>query len=84
MKYNTFLAPNTRNSMDAKKTIAEIELLEHLLTLSAKRPLQISDWKAPNQKHDETYANRPWFRLGKRDGRVSTVVVPSTVPPDFT
>jgi len=54
--------------MDAEKIIAEIELLERLLTLPDKRPLQMADWKAANQKHDETYANNPWFRLWRRDG----------------
>jgi hypothetical protein len=54
--------------MDIEKTITEIELLEHILTLPDKRPLQMSDWKAANQKHDETYANNPWFRLWRRDG----------------
>ena len=32
--------------MDAEKTIAEIEMLEHMLSLPDKRPLQMSDWKA--------------------------------------
>jgi hypothetical protein len=54
--------------MDAEKTIAEIELLEHILTLPDKRPLKMADWKAANQKHDQTYANDPWFRLWRRDG----------------
>lgn len=55
-------------SMDVEKTIADIELLENLLALPDRRPLQTSDWKAANQKHDETYANNPWFRLWKRYG----------------
>ena len=54
--------------MDPEKTIAEIELLERMLTLPDKRPLKMPDWKAANQKHDEAYANDPWFRLWKRDG----------------
>jgi hypothetical protein len=54
--------------MDGEKTIAEIELLGHIFTLPDKRPLQMADWKAANLKHDETYANNPWFRLWKRDG----------------
>jgi hypothetical protein len=57
--------------MDAERTIAEIEMLEHLLSLPDKRPLQMADWKAANQKHDEMYANDPWFRLWKRDGSSS-------------
>ena len=52
----------------AEEIIAEIKLLEHIFTLPDKRPLRMSDWKAANQKHDETYANNPWFRLWKRDG----------------
>jgi hypothetical protein len=55
-----------RKSMDAEKTIAEIELLEQILRLPDKRPLQMADWKAANRKHDETYANDPWFRLWRR------------------
>jgi hypothetical protein len=54
--------------MDIEKTIIEIELLEQILRLPDNRPLRMSDWKAANQKHDETYANNPWFRLWKRDG----------------
>lgn len=54
--------------MDIEKTITEIELLEQILRLQDNRPLRMSDWKAANQKHDETYANNPWFRLWKRDG----------------
>lgn len=56
------------NGMDTEKTIAEIEMLEQILSLPDKRPLRMSDWKAANQKHDEKYANDPWFRLWKRDG----------------
>ncbi|PSH02710.1 MAG: hypothetical protein CXZ00_16085 [Acidobacteria bacterium] len=54
-------------NMDVEKTIAEIELLEHILTLPDKRPLRMADWKAANRKHDEMYAGNPWFRLWKRD-----------------
>jgi hypothetical protein len=54
--------------MDIEKTITEIELLEQILRLPDNRPLRMSDWKAANQKHDETYANNPWFRLWRRDG----------------
>jgi hypothetical protein len=53
--------------MDEEKIIAEIKLLEHILTLPDKRPLRMADWKAANQKHDQEYANNPWFRLWKRD-----------------
>jgi glycogen debranching enzyme len=54
--------------MDTEKTIAEIEMLEQILKLPDKRPLQMSDWKAANQEHDKKYAGDPWFRLWKRDG----------------
>jgi len=54
--------------MEAEEIIAEIKLLEHIFTLPDKRPLQMADRKAANQKHDETCANNPWFRLWKRDG----------------
>ena len=57
-----------RAVMDIEKTITEIEWLENIFRLPDKRPLQMSDWKAANQKHDETYANNPWFRLWRRDG----------------
>ena len=52
--------------MEAEKTISEIETLEHLLTLPDKRPLRMADWKAANRKHDQTYANDPWFRDEQR------------------
>lgn len=54
--------------MDVEKTITEIESLERIFRLPDKRPLQMPDWKAANQKHDEMHANDPWFRLWKRDG----------------
>jgi hypothetical protein len=57
-----------RNVMEPEETIAEIEMLERILALPDKRPLQMSDWKAANRKHDEAYANDPWFRLWRRDG----------------
>ena len=53
--------------MEPEKIIAEIELLEKMLNLPDKRPLQMADWKAANQKHDEECAKNPWFRLIKRD-----------------
>lgn len=59
---------STIKPMDVEKTIAEIELLEYLHSLPDRRPLQMADWKAANQKHDEIYANNPWFRLWKRYG----------------
>ena len=54
--------------MDVEKTITEIELLERMFALQDTRPLKMADWKAINQKHDETYAANPWFRLWKRYG----------------
>ena len=54
--------------MDIENTIAEIELLEHIFGLPDKRPLQMSDWKAANQKHDQMHAENPWFWLWKRYG----------------
>lgn len=54
--------------MDLEKLIADIELLEHMHALPDTRRLQMADWKAANQKHDETYANNPWFRLWKHYG----------------
>lgn len=57
---------------DIEKIIAEIELLERLHELPDPRPLQTADWKAANRKHDEMYANNPWFRLWKRYGSASS------------
>jgi hypothetical protein len=59
--------------MDVEKVIAEIELLERMLSLPDTRQLhprqlQMPDWKAANQRHDEMLATNPWFRLWKRYG----------------
>lgn len=54
--------------MNVDRTIAEIEWLENLWNLPDPRPLRSSDLYAVNQRHDETYANNPWFRLWKRYG----------------
>lgn len=54
--------------MDVEKTIAEIELLEHIHELPDTRPLQLADRYAANQKHDEKLADNPWFRLWQRYG----------------
>ena len=54
--------------MNPEKIITEIECLERLYSLPDPRPLQLSDFYAANQRHDETYANNPWFRLWKRYG----------------
>ena len=54
--------------MDVNKTIEEIELLERIYALPDTRQLQLADRDAANQKHDEMYADNPWFRLWKRYG----------------
>lgn len=54
--------------MDVEKIIAEIELLERIYALPDKRSLSLTDRYAANQKHDEVYAENPWFRLWKRYG----------------
>jgi hypothetical protein len=54
--------------MDVNKIIEEIELLERIYELPDSRRLQLADREAANQRHDEIYANNPWFRLWKRYG----------------
>jgi hypothetical protein len=54
--------------MDIEKAIVEIELLERIFSLPDTRPLPLSDRYAANLRHDETYANNPWFRLWQRYG----------------
>jgi hypothetical protein len=54
--------------MDVEKIIAEIEWLERTFTLPDTRQLRLTDREAANQKHDEKYAENPWFRLWKRYG----------------
>jgi len=54
--------------MNVEKSIAEIEWLELLYSVPDPRPLQLSDRCAANQRHDEMYANNPWFKLWKRYG----------------
>lgn len=54
--------------MNLDKTIAEIEWLERLYSLPDTRPPALADRYAANQRHDEMYANNPWFRLWKRYG----------------
>jgi uncharacterized protein len=54
--------------MDIERTIAEIEWLERLLSLGDTRQLQLADREAANQRHDQMYADNPWFRLWKRYG----------------
>ncbi len=54
--------------MNVDKTITDIEWLERLLSLPDSRPLQPSDTWAANQRHDESLAQNPWFRLWQRYG----------------
>jgi hypothetical protein len=54
--------------MDTEKTIAEIEWLERIYALADARPLHLADREAANQRHDQMYAENPWFRLWKRYG----------------
>jgi hypothetical protein len=56
------------SSMNLDRIIAEIEWLERLFSLPDTRPLPLSNLCALNQRHDEMYANNPWFRLWKRYG----------------
>ena len=56
------------DSTNLEKSIAEIEWLELLYLVPDTRPLQLSDRCAANRRHDEVYANNPWFRLWKRYG----------------
>ena len=51
----------------ATRQTAAIARLERLFKLPDQRPLQMSDWKAKNQKPDETYADDPRFRLWRPD-----------------
>jgi hypothetical protein len=62
--------------MDAEKTNAEIEWLEHLFTLPDNRPLQMSDWKAascyPNlntPSSDDLLCTQCDFPLNLPDGQ---------------
>jgi hypothetical protein len=54
--------------MDVEKTIAEIEWLERVLALPDTRRLRLADREAANRKHDERYADNPWFKLWKHYG----------------
>lgn len=54
--------------MDIEKIIGEIEWLERIYDLPDKRPLVLADREAANRKHDEVYAENPWFKLWKRYG----------------
>ena len=54
--------------MDVEKTISEIEWLERVLALPDTRRLRLADREAANRKHDQMYADNPWFRLWKQYG----------------
>ena len=54
--------------MDVEKIIAEIEWLERIYSLPDTRLAKLADRYAANQRHDEQYAENPWFRLWKRYG----------------
>jgi hypothetical protein len=54
--------------MDIERAIAEIEWLEHIYALPDPRPQTLADRNAANQRHDEIYAQNPWFRLWKHFG----------------
>lgn len=54
--------------MNLEQIIAQIEWLERLYSLPDTRAPQLVDRETANQRHDETYANNPWFRLWKRYG----------------
>jgi hypothetical protein len=54
--------------MDAEKTIAEIELLERIFALPDRRALSTRDLEAANQRHDQTCATNPWFRVWQQFG----------------
>lgn len=51
------------DEMDAERIIAEIESLERIYKLRDTRPLQAPDIAAANQRHDQSLANSPWFKL---------------------
>jgi hypothetical protein len=54
--------------MDVEKTIAEIEWLERIYVLPDDRQLRPVDRQIANQRHDEMYADNPWFKLWQRYG----------------
>ncbi len=49
--------------MDAERIITEIELLERIYSLPDRRPMSQADCQAANQRHDQTVAANPWFKL---------------------
>ncbi len=55
-------------TMDAERTISEIEWLEQLFAAPDTRPMSPGDLSAANRRHDEMLANSPWFRIWQRYG----------------
>jgi hypothetical protein len=57
--------------MNVDKTIADIELLEHIFTLPDYRPNLVQDLKPENPMDNEPYVNvlYLWFRPWSPDGR---------------
>ena len=49
--------------MDVERIIDDIRQLEEMFEAPDIRPLSASDVSAANRRHDETLANRAWFRL---------------------
>jgi hypothetical protein len=58
------------DSMNVEKTIADIELLEHIFTLPDDRTLLVADCKPQSQTENAPDVNilDLWFRPWKRDG----------------
>ena len=54
--------------MDVERTIAEIEWLEDIASLSDTRTFSASDIAAANRRHDEALSRSPWFRLWQSYG----------------
>lgn len=54
--------------MDPERVIADIETLELLFELPDIRPLTESDVAAANQRHDQSLATSPWFKLWRDFG----------------
>jgi hypothetical protein len=54
--------------LDVERTIADIEQLEEIFSLSDIRPLTAGDVAAANRKHDERLSQSPWFRLWQQYG----------------
>jgi hypothetical protein len=53
--------------MDARKIIAEIEWLEHLLELCDNRTLAVANEEVKKQKDNETYFIDPWPLLPRQE-----------------